>query len=98
MSRASRRKGAHRPAHMPEVQHPQIDQLDVGARSQLFSDRRLYDDAAKLCVGLQARRKVHAIAEDIIWFHDDVCEVDADAQQDRCVLRAACRAGQAVLN
>jgi hypothetical protein len=46
-------------------------------------------DAAGLGEGLEARRDVHAVAEDVVALVDDVADVDADAQDDPAVVRDA---------
>ena len=43
-------------------------------------------DAARLGEALEARRDVHAVAEDVAVFQDDVADVDADAVADAPVL------------
>src|SRR5258708_25592299 len=44
-------------------------------------------DAAGRGEALEARRDVDAVAVDIVWRHDHVAEIDADAKLDAAVLR-----------
>ena len=44
-------------------------------------------DTARRGEALEARRDIDAVAVNVVWRHDDVAEIDADAQIDAAVLR-----------
>src|SRR6478672_13919044 len=66
---------------------PQIDELG-GNRSAYMPPGIGGDaDAAGRREALEARRDIDAVAVDIVRCHDDVAEIDADAELDAAVLR-----------
>ena len=53
----------------------------------MIADRGGDRDAAGLGDGLEPRRDVDAVTEDVVALDDDVAEIDADAELDASVLR-----------
>jgi hypothetical protein len=77
----------------------EIGEPEAGLAPHLIEYLGRDADAAGLGDALQARRDVDGVAIEIVAFHDDVADVDADAKRDALLLRQfGVALGYALLN
>ncbi len=80
-ARAGHAERADRPRDVLEVLLAHVLEAQVELAGDLVVDRRRHEDAAGGRDALQARRHVHAVAEQVGTLDHDLAEVDADPEQ-----------------
>ena len=91
---------ADRPGDVLQLLLALVDKADIDPAFDVLLHARRHADAARLGEALEARRDVHAVAENIVVLDDDVADMDADAEVDALGLGHArhcarpCRAGR----
>jgi hypothetical protein len=76
-------KDVDRPVDVLHIVLAEVLEHDVEPVADLIADRGGDVDASRLCDRLEPCRDVHAVAEYVVLFDDDVAEVDADAVVQR---------------
>ena len=71
--------GANRPADVFDLLLAEIRVRELEPVADLIADRRGDADSPGLRHGLEPRRHVDAVAEDVAVFDDDIAEIEADA-------------------
>jgi hypothetical protein len=77
----------HRPSDVLDALLAQILESVGQLVADLISHHPRDADPARLGEGLQTRRDIHAVAEDVVGLDDDVAEIDPDPEPDPAVLR-----------
>jgi hypothetical protein len=77
----------HRTGDVLDLLLAHVLEGEVEPVSYLITDDPADADPARLGQGLQSRRDIHPIAEDVVLLDNHVAEIDADAEPDASLLR-----------